>query len=104
MEDLKARGLLKDTLVVWGGEFGRQPTAEYAVVTVAAALRDAGMEVCSGGILGMVLMAWLSSFAYRRLILKPDPPLPARSPRSGLPCSKAAATTFASDVWRALAG
>ena len=26
--DLKARGLLGDTLVVWGGEFGRTPTAE----------------------------------------------------------------------------
>ena len=30
LKDLKARGLLKDTLVIWGGEFGRQPTAEYA--------------------------------------------------------------------------
>lgn len=28
--DLKQRGMLDDTLVVWGGEFGRQPTAEYA--------------------------------------------------------------------------
>jgi hypothetical protein len=27
--DLKARGLLDETLIVWGGEFGRQPTAEY---------------------------------------------------------------------------
>ncbi len=27
--DLKRRGMLEDTLVVWGGEFGRQPTAEY---------------------------------------------------------------------------
>jgi len=26
--DLKARGLLKDTLVIWGGEFGRTPTAQ----------------------------------------------------------------------------
>jgi hypothetical protein len=26
--DLKARGLLDDTLVIWGGEFGRTPTAE----------------------------------------------------------------------------
>jgi hypothetical protein len=26
--DLKARGMLEDTLVVWGGEFGRTPTAE----------------------------------------------------------------------------
>ena len=26
--DLKARGLLKDTLIIWGGEFGRTPTAQ----------------------------------------------------------------------------
>lgn len=30
LQDLKQRGMLKDTLVIWGGEFGRQPTAEYA--------------------------------------------------------------------------
>jgi len=28
LRDLKQRGLLKDTLVVWGGEFGRTPTAQ----------------------------------------------------------------------------
>src|SRR5438132_7160991 len=28
LQDLKARGLLNETLVVWGGEFGRTPTAE----------------------------------------------------------------------------
>jgi hypothetical protein len=28
LRDLRARGLLDDTLVVWGGEFGRTPTAE----------------------------------------------------------------------------
>lgn len=28
LSDLKARGLLEDTLVWWGGEFGRTPTAE----------------------------------------------------------------------------
>jgi hypothetical protein len=28
LQDLKARGLLEDTLVLWGGEFGRTPTAE----------------------------------------------------------------------------
>ena len=28
LQDLAARGLLKDTLVVWGGEFGRTPTAQ----------------------------------------------------------------------------
>jgi hypothetical protein len=30
LADLKARGLLEDTLVLWGGEFGRTPTAEGA--------------------------------------------------------------------------
>jgi hypothetical protein len=30
LKDLKQRGLLESTLVVWGGEFGRQCTAEYA--------------------------------------------------------------------------
>jgi hypothetical protein len=28
LQDLKSRGLLKDTLVLWGGEFGRTPTAQ----------------------------------------------------------------------------
>src|SRR5262249_50394730 len=28
LKDLKSRGLLEDTLVLWGGEFGRTPTAE----------------------------------------------------------------------------
>ena len=30
LTDLKRSGMLDETLVVWGGEFGRQPTAEYA--------------------------------------------------------------------------
>ncbi|HIA28211.1 MAG TPA: DUF1501 domain-containing protein, partial [Planctomycetes bacterium] len=30
LKDLKNRGMLDETLVIWGGEFGRQPTAEYA--------------------------------------------------------------------------
>ncbi|HEV7225220.1 MAG TPA: DUF1501 domain-containing protein [Pirellulales bacterium] len=33
LKDLRQRGLLDETLVVWGGEFGRQPTAEYAMGT-----------------------------------------------------------------------
>ena len=28
LEDLEQRGLLEETLVVWGGEFGRQPVSE----------------------------------------------------------------------------
>jgi hypothetical protein len=30
LRDLKARGLLEETLVIWGGEFGRTPSAEGA--------------------------------------------------------------------------
>ncbi len=28
LADLKGRGLLEDTLVLWGGEFGRTPTVQ----------------------------------------------------------------------------
>lgn len=28
LKDLKSRGMLEDTLVIWGGEFGRTPTAQ----------------------------------------------------------------------------
>ena len=30
LKDLKARGLLEETLVIWGGEFGRTPYSEGA--------------------------------------------------------------------------
>src|SRR5690606_34589619 len=30
VNDLKTRGMLEDTLVVWGGEFGRTPMAQGA--------------------------------------------------------------------------
>jgi hypothetical protein len=30
LKDLKSRGLLQDTLVIWGGEFGRTPTSQGA--------------------------------------------------------------------------
>ena len=53
--DLKQRGLLDETMVVWGGEFGRQPTAEYGVGTG----RDHNsygftMWVAGGGVTGGV--------------------------------------------------
>ena len=40
LDDLKQRGLLDDTLVVWGGEFGRTPvwrSAAMAATTTTAA-------------------------------------------------------------------
>ncbi len=31
LKDLKQRGMLDDTLVIWGGEFGRTPTMEVVM-------------------------------------------------------------------------
>lgn len=31
LQDLKNRGMLEDTLVIWGGEFGRTPTAQMPI-------------------------------------------------------------------------
>src|SRR5206468_6233799 len=33
LADLKRKGLLDSTIIIWSGEFGRQPTAEYAMGT-----------------------------------------------------------------------
>ncbi len=40
IKDLKARGLLEDTLVVWGGEFGRTPMVENNAVLGRSKGRD----------------------------------------------------------------
>jgi hypothetical protein len=58
VKDLKARGLLKDTLVVWGGEFGRTPMGENRDTTGrnhhidAFTMWLAGGGVKSGAIIG----------------------------------------------------
>ncbi|HEU4419024.1 MAG TPA: DUF1501 domain-containing protein [Planctomycetota bacterium] len=66
LTDLKQRGLLESTLVVWGGEFGRQPTAEYAEGTG----RDhdsAGftMWLAGGGIPGGISVGATDELGYR---------------------------------------
>ena len=38
IKDLKQRGMLDDTLVVWGGEFGRTPMVEGAATTAATTI------------------------------------------------------------------
>lgn len=55
LTDLKRRGMLDETLVIWGGEFGRQPTAEYAKGT-GRDHNSAGftMWLAGGGIKGGV--------------------------------------------------
>jgi hypothetical protein len=55
IKDLKARGLLEDTLVVWGGEFGRTPFREGRTAGSKLLGRDHypdcfSLMMCGGGI------------------------------------------------------
>jgi hypothetical protein len=54
IRDLKQRGMLDDTLVVWGGEFGRTPMAQGEVNTAKAGrdhhIRGFSMWLAGGGI------------------------------------------------------
>ena len=57
LKDLKQRGLLDDTLVIWGGEFGRLPLGQGDPNDTAALGRDHGpngftMLMAGGGIKG----------------------------------------------------
>jgi hypothetical protein len=54
LKDLKARGLLGQTLVVWGGEFGRTPTAENPGPTPGRDHSPSGysMWLAGGGVKG----------------------------------------------------
>ena len=58
LQDLKQRGLLRDTLVIWGGEFGRLPIAQFpAGGDYSTAGRDHGPRgfsiwMAGGGIKG----------------------------------------------------
>ncbi len=47
LKDLKARGLLQDTLVIWSGEFGRTPVSEGG--PPATTTRTATLCFCAGG-------------------------------------------------------
>jgi uncharacterized protein (DUF1501 family) len=57
VKDLKQRGLLEDTLVIWGGEFGRTPMVESNVALGRSLGRDHHpqaytMWLAGGGIKG----------------------------------------------------
>jgi uncharacterized protein (DUF1501 family) len=54
LTDLKRRGLLDETLVIWGGEFGRTPTAENGGKTPGRDHSPSGyaMWLAGGGVKG----------------------------------------------------
>src|SRR5436309_513129 len=64
LKDLKRRGLLESTLVVWGGEFGRMPISQSAIG------RDHNpqgftMWLAGGGIKGGQIVGATDEFGYR---------------------------------------
>jgi hypothetical protein len=66
LQDLKQRGLLDDTLVVWGGEFGRTPTTE------GASGRDHNhygftMWLAGGGVRGGMVLGATDEFGFKAI-------------------------------------
>ena len=64
LEDLKRRGLLETTLVVWGGEFGRMPISQSAIG------RDHNphgfsMWLAGGGVKGGQILGATDELGYR---------------------------------------
>lgn len=69
LTDLKQRGLLKDTLVIWGGEFGRSPTADGNVAGGTPGRTHNGrafsMWLAGGGIKGGMTYGSTDEFGAR---------------------------------------
>ena len=70
LADLKARGMLEDTLVIWGGEFGRTPTVELSDAGKSKLGRDHnhyGFSVwmAGGGIKGGTTYGATDEFGFR---------------------------------------
>jgi uncharacterized protein (DUF1501 family) len=67
--DLKQRGLLEDTLIIWGGEFGRTPTSENGDG------RDHNhhgftMWLAGGGIKGGMTYGETDEFGFKAMVNK----------------------------------
>jgi hypothetical protein len=63
LRDLKARGLLDDTLVLWGGEFGRTPTSQGARGRDHHSL-GFSMWLAGGGVRGGTVYGATDEFGY----------------------------------------
>ena len=62
--DLKARGLLEDTLVVWGGEFGRTPVAQGAADGRDHNPEGFTMWMAGGGVKGGMAYGATDEYGY----------------------------------------
>jgi hypothetical protein len=66
LDDLEQRGLLDTTLVIWGGEFGRTPTAEGGLGRDHHA-RGFTMWMAGGGIKGGTIHGATDEFGYHAI-------------------------------------
>jgi arylsulfatase A-like enzyme len=66
LQDLKARGLLRDTLVLWGGEFGRTPTAQGSAERMGRDHHPYGftMWMAGGGVKAGVTYGATDEYGY----------------------------------------
>jgi uncharacterized protein (DUF1501 family) len=70
LTDLKQRGMLEDTLVIWGGEFGRTPSVELGGDGTAQAGRDHNpygftVWLAGGGIRGGTIHGATDDFGFK---------------------------------------
>jgi hypothetical protein len=63
LQDLEERGMLKDTLVIWGGEFGRTPTSEGSKGRDHNA-KGFSMWLAGGGVKGGMVYGASDEFGY----------------------------------------
>ena len=66
IRDLKRRGMLDDTLIVWGGEFGRTPMAQSNKGNVGRDhhMRAFSMFLCGGGVRGGITHGATDELGY----------------------------------------
>ena len=60
--DLKRRGMLEDTLIIWGGEFGRTPMAQGSGRDHH--IKGYSMFLCGGGVRGGMVYGGTDDFGY----------------------------------------
>lgn len=80
-----------------GGTLGLATSVESVtrvIAPIAGGVLIAQVGTWAPGIFGALIMLWVVSFAWRRLIVRPDPPLPARAV-VGIPDVSPAAVPYA---------
>ena len=70
VQDLKQRGLLDDTLIIWGGEFGRTPMVQFKGSAPGRDhhIRGFSMWLAGGGVKGGVTHGATDELGYRAVV------------------------------------